>query len=44
MAKSAIDAINQDRKSSVDDVWVDEEWAKENIKANSKIGFADRKQ
>jgi hypothetical protein len=42
MAKSASDAINQDKKTQVDDVWVDEKWNDENIK-KSFIGFKDKK-
>lgn len=38
MANSATQAIRLDKKTPVDDVWVDEKWQDENI----KIGFADK--
>lgn len=40
MAKSAKDAILKDKKTPVDDVWIDEEWKKGNHKElQSAIGF-----
>ena len=39
MAKSALDAIRLDNISPVDDVWVDEEWKKD----NTKVGFNTNK-
>ena len=38
MARNAIHAISLDKKTPVDDVWIDEKWADENI----KIGFQDK--
>lgn len=40
MATSATDAINLDKKTPVDEVYLDPEWDKENV----KIGFAERKK
>ena len=40
MAKSAQDALRKERKHRPDDVWVDEDWKKENQKELvSAIGF-----
>lgn len=40
-AKSAIDAIKKDKRTPVDDVWVDEQWHKEfgNRELSPAIGF-----
>lgn len=38
MAKSATEAISLDKKSPVDEVFVDEKWDEQNI----KIGFKDK--
>lgn len=38
MAKSAMDAIKKEKKHSVDDCWIDEEWMKNNWTPN-KLGF-----
>lgn len=40
MAKSANEALRKDRKHLPDDVWVDDEWKKENpTQLTSAIGF-----
>lgn len=39
MAKSAKDAIDKEKNHEVDDVWVDEEWLKNNYEENKKLGF-----
>lgn len=40
MAKSAHDALKKERKIRPDDVWVDEDWKKENPNTlQSAIGF-----
>jgi len=36
MAKSAQEAIRKDRTHKPDDVWVDDEWKKENLNKNRK--------
>lgn len=39
-ATSAIEGIKKDRRSPVDDVWIDEDWKKLNSENTSKqIGF-----
>lgn len=38
MANSAIDAIKKEKRHSVDDCWVDEEWMKNNWKSG-ELGF-----
>lgn len=45
-AKSAIDAINKDKKTPVDDVWVDEQWHREfgTKEPASVMGFAVEKE
>lgn len=41
MAKSAADALRKERRIRPDDVWVDEEWKKDNNKQlASAIGFS----
>jgi hypothetical protein len=45
MAQSAADAIKQERKRSPDDVWIDEEWMKNNPQAESRpIGFNTKRK
>lgn len=40
MAKSAHDALKKERRTRPDDVWVDEEWKKDNPnQLQSAIGF-----
>jgi hypothetical protein len=41
IAKSAADAIKKDRKTPPDDVWMDEDWRKENLakQAEQAVGF-----
>ncbi len=39
-ARSAAEAIRLDRKSPVDDVWVEEGWKQNNLSA--PIGFAEK--
>jgi len=39
MAKSAIDAIRREKKHSVDDCWIDEEWMKNNWSNGKELGF-----
>lgn len=38
MAKSASDAIKKDLQTPVDDVWIDEDWKRENM-SKCNIGF-----
>jgi len=41
MANSAMEAIKKEKKHSPDDVWIDEDWKKNNDdKVSSSIGFA----
>jgi hypothetical protein len=40
MAENAKKAIVEEKKHPVDDVWIDDDWKKENLsKDNKKIGF-----
>ncbi len=41
MASSAIQAIRKDKTSPVDDVWVDEDFKKDNLKKTIE-GFKDK--
>ena len=44
MAVTAVEAIANESKYAVDDVWVDEEWRKENFeKMGRQIGFKNKK-
>lgn len=45
MAKTASEAIQNERKHAVDDVWVDEEWLKSNKDEGSSklVGFKPKK-
>ena len=44
MASSVHDALKKERRHSPDDVWVDEDWKKENPAVlESAIGFSDEK-
>ncbi len=38
-AASAKEAIKKDRSHPVEDVWVDDDWKKENMNSDSPIGF-----
>ena len=38
-AKSASDAIRKDKQTPVDDVWVDDDWKKQQNALESAIGF-----
>lgn len=42
-AKSAIDAIRKEKKVIVDDIWLDEEWKKNNQISNPIEGFKKNK-
>lgn len=42
MAESASQAIRLEKKTPVHDVWVDEDWKKENPPAQPKIGYKDK--
>lgn len=39
MALDASDAIKREQNFKVDDVWLDEEWVKNNPYPNSNVGF-----
>jgi len=39
MANSALHAIKLDKKTPVQDVWIDEDWKKNNIHLTPAIGF-----
>lgn len=39
MASSAQDAIRLDKKTPVDDCWVDEDWKKENMTSKGNFNF-----
>lgn len=42
MALSAGDAIKKERGNKVDDVWLDEEWAKQNPLPNNNVGYGKK--
>lgn len=39
MARSASEALRKERKTRPDDVWVDDEWKKDNKELASAIGY-----
>ena len=44
MAKTASDAIRNERHYKADEVWIDEEWLKNNVESNTKkVGFNGKK-
>lgn len=43
-ASSAAEAIKKAKKSPVDEVWVDEDWKKENTIKQVQVGFIDKKK
>ena len=43
-ATSALHAIKKDKKHPVDDVWVDDDWKKENQSKADAIGFLKNNQ
>lgn len=40
MAKSASEALRRERKYKADDVWIDEEWLRNQKESPSAIGFS----
>lgn len=39
MAKSVADALKKEKKSVIDDCWLDEKWLETNDRAMNEIGF-----